>query len=143
MAQQVHHGHLTLASRFDEVASVRDRVTEAAQAHGFDESQIFGIKLALEEALTNAIKHGNAFDPDKSVTLDYQVDDEKLELTICDQGPGFEPDAVPDPTLDANLDQPCGRGVLLIQSYMTEIRYNKDGTCVTLVKRRDCDLPQT
>jgi len=143
VAQQVHHGHLTLASRFDEVAGVHDRVIHAAQAHGFDESQIFGIKLALEEALTNAIKHGNQFDPEKSVTLTYEVDDERLEMTVCDEGPGFAPDQVPDPTLESNLDRPCGRGVLLMQCYMTEIRYNDTGTCVTMVKRRDCHLPQT
>jgi serine/threonine-protein kinase RsbW len=142
VAQQVHTGRLKLASRFEEVARAHDAIITAAEEHGYDQSQVFGIKLALEEALTNAIKHGNAFDESKFVHVEYEVDSERLKVTVCDEGPGFHPETVPDPTLDENLNRPCGRGVMLMQCYMTDVSFNEAGTCVTMVKRRDCRLPQ-
>jgi serine/threonine-protein kinase RsbW len=133
---------MVVPSRFGEIAAVQDAVLTAAQAHGYDDAQLFAIKLSLEEALTNAIKHGNQLDPDKQVTIEFQVSPEQVAITVCDEGGGFTPDAVPDPTLDENLEKPCGRGVMLIRAYMTEATYNDSGNCLTMIKRRSCPLPR-
>lgn len=133
----------TIASRFAEVPPVQQAIVDAAADHGFDETQVFAIKLALEEALTNAIKHGNCLDPDKRVTVDYRVNDREVRIEVCDEGCGFVPDAVPDPTIDANLEKPSGRGVMLIRAYMSEVHFNSAGNCITMIKRRDCPLPAT
>ncbi|PQO25311.1 ATP-binding protein [Blastopirellula marina] len=96
----------------------------------------FGIHLAAEEAIVNAIKHGNKQDPNKSVEVDMRVGKERVLIHITDEGPGFKPADVPDPTLDENLDVPSGRGVMLIKAYMTEVSYNEKGNSVKMVKNR-------
>lgn len=96
----------------------------------------FGVHLAAEEALVNAIKHGNKQDPTKSVHVDMRVSKQQVLIHITDEGPGFNPEAVPDPTLDENLDVPSGRGVMLIRAYMTEVEYNEQGNSVRMVKTR-------
>lgn len=95
---------------------------------------LFGIHLAAEEALVNAIKHGNKEDPNKWVHVDIRVGKEKVLIQITDEGPGFNPDDVPDPTLDENLDIPSGRGVMLIKAYMTDVSYNEQGNSVYMEK---------
>ena len=109
---------------------------------GYSKEAIFAIQLALDEAVTNAIRHGNKLDESKSVSVHYTIGDRDTTITICDQGEGFDPKELPDPTLDENLTCPSGRGVMLMQAYMTSVSYNDKGNCLTLVKRKNCALPQ-
>ncbi len=96
----------------------------------------FGIHLAAEEAMVNAIKHGNKQDPNKSVHVDMRVGKQRVFIRITDEGPGFDPEDVPDPTLDENLEIPSGRGVMLIKAYMTDVQYNEQGNSVCMEKTR-------
>lgn len=132
---------MVIPSRLTELPTVQRRVIEAAKAHGFAREPLFAIRLALEEALSNAIRHGNQDNPNLKVTIDCTVDDQKATIEICDQGSGFSPDQLPDPTARENLTEPHGRGVMLIQAYMTEVHFNKAGNCLTLIKHRDCRKP--
>lgn len=136
MGERVAENRMVLASRFDEVRRVESEVLDAAESSGFDAASCFAIKLSLEEALANAIKHGNGEDPDKQVTVEYRVTPEAVRLTVCDEGGGFHPHAVPDPRLDENLEKPNGRGIMLMRCYMNEVSFNEAGNCVTMVKRR-------
>ncbi|MGD8450767.1 MAG: ATP-binding protein [Phycisphaerae bacterium] len=108
---------------------------------GYDEDTIFGIKLALEEALTNAVKHGNCNDGRKHITIRYSIDPQRAVVAIRDEGSGFCPDLVPDPTAEENLERPNGRGIMLMQSYMTKVRFNKAGNEVWLLKERTGAAP--
>ena len=81
----------------------------------FSEKVIYGIRLAVEEALVNAIKHGNQMDRKKAVRIRYTINPQHFLIEIEDQGPGFRPDEVPDPTSPENLERPCGRGLLLMR----------------------------
>ncbi|MGH7171747.1 MAG: ATP-binding protein, partial [Gemmataceae bacterium] len=90
---------------------------------------------ALEEALVNAIKHGHKFDPSKEVQLRYYLTAECLLAEIEDQGCGFKPEDVPNPFAPENLERPSGRGLLLMQNYMTWVRYNDAGNCVTMCRQ--------
>ena len=103
---------------------------------GYDEDHLFAVRLALEEALVNAMKHGNAFEPDRSVHLWYRASPERIEIRVADEGVGFNPGTVPDPTADENLERPCGRGIMLMRCYMDEVTFSPEGNQVSMVKRR-------
>lgn len=113
-----------------------ERILHEVQRCGYDPDTVFAIKLAFEEAITNAVKHGNKNDKSKTITIKYFVDRNRVILAIRDQGQGFVPETVPDPTLAENLERPCGRGLMLIRSYMTEVRYDQNGTEVWMMKER-------
>ena len=116
---------------------VQHRLVEELARHRFSEKVIFGIKLAIEEALVNAIKHGNQLDPDKQVRFAYSVDDQRLTIEIEDQGPGFTPEDVPDPTAPENLERPCGRGLLLMRAYMTDCQFLPPGNVCRMTRVRE------
>jgi serine/threonine-protein kinase RsbW len=105
-------------------------------AKGFGDGDLFAVRLALEEALINAIKHGNGSDPDKFVTVATDVDGEAVVITVTDEGGGFDPDHLPDPTADENLEKPSGRGIMLMRVYMDEVSFNDQGNQVRMVKHR-------
>ncbi|MFN7946218.1 MAG: ATP-binding protein [Blastocatellia bacterium] len=91
--------------------------------------------VALDEALSNAIKHGNQNDPAKKVHIRVELSADEARFTIRDEGQGFNPLAIPDPLDPANLFKNSGRGVLLIQHIMDEVKYNERGNEVTMIKR--------
>jgi serine/threonine-protein kinase RsbW len=94
------------------------------------------MRLALEEALVNAVKHGNKGDATKRVRVRYQVTAAGVLVEVEDDGTGFDPLKVPDPCAPENLERLSGRGLLLMRSYMTWVRFNPCGNCVTLYERR-------
>lgn len=94
-------------------------------------------RVGLTEALSNAMLYGNGRDPSKSVVVEVIVRAGMLEATIRDQGRGFDPSTVPDPTLPENLTRSCGRGLFLMRELLDEVRYNERGNEVTLVLRLD------
>ncbi|MFG0331682.1 MAG: ATP-binding protein [Phycisphaerales bacterium] len=116
---------------------LRDEITARCLEEGFDQAATFAIRLAFEEAVSNAFRHGAGDDPDAIVRITWEVSDGRVFLRVDDQGPGFDPDAVPDPTLDENLERLSGRGLLLMRAYMTEVSFNDTGNAITLVRRRD------
>lgn len=128
---------LTIPSDLGEARVLQTRIEEALVAISYTEHEIFAIKLAVEEALVNAIKHGNQLDPDKNVLVSYQVTCERFDIRIVDEGPGFNPEEVPDPTDPANIERPCGRGLLLIRGFMTDVQYHGRGNVVTMSKLRN------
>jgi serine/threonine-protein kinase RsbW len=127
---------LHVASDLAEVRRVQDLVEAALQANRFGESDQFAVKLAVEEALVNAIKHGNQLDPGKRVRVQYSVDDDLFRIHITDEGAGFNPEDLPDPTADDFLERPCGRGVLLIRSFMTSVDFLGRGNEVVMSKAK-------
>ena len=104
---------------------------------GYDEDHLFAVRLALEEALVNAMKHGNGFDPERSVFVWYRASPERVEIRVADEGGGFDPDTVPDPTADENLERPCGRGIMLMRCYMDRVAFSPEGNEVSMVKHRE------
>jgi len=119
-----------------ELGTVLDAVTAAMAAEGYPENDVFGMRLALEEAIVNAIKHGHRDDPSLRVRVSHRVNFRRAVVQIEDQGPGFDPHQVADPCAPENLDRPRGRGLLLMRHYATWLRYNERGNCVALCKYR-------
>jgi len=101
---------------------------------GWEEHDVFGIHLAVEEALVNAIKHGNQDNPEKFVDVILLLSTEKFYIKVTDQGAGFNPMEVPDPTDDDNIDLPSGRGLMLMRSFMSLVEYNDKGNSVQMGK---------
>jgi serine/threonine-protein kinase RsbW len=132
MAQDVLQ--YVLPSDFAKMREAQSQILAAVAKHHFDDESVHAIRLALEEGLINAIKHGNKLDPKKTVDVDCKVDDKKFWIRIHDQGAGFKRKDVPDPTLEENLEKPSGRGLLLMEAYMTSVKYTDGGRCLTMSK---------
>lgn len=130
---------VTIPSDTAKGREVQEQIVGSIEQRGYAPRDVFGVRLALEEALVNAIKHGNRMDPDKVVRIRWEVDEAHIKVVIEDQGEGFDVSDVPDPTDDENLDKPGGRGIMLMRSFMSEVSYNDSGNRLTLVKRRDDD----
>lgn len=124
--------HFTIPSDYAAMREVQDAILGRVEAAGFDDESTFAIRLSLEEALINAIKHGNKLDPKKRVHVDAKVEGECCWVTIRDEGPGFTRKEIPDPTLEENLCKCSGRGLLLIEAYMHEIAYADGGRQLTM-----------
>lgn len=116
---------------------VQERIIKILEDLSYPPRDVFGVRLAIEEALVNAIKHGNGMDPEKKVRIACRINHESARIEIEDEGDGFEPDSVPDPTDPDNLEKPCGRGLMLMRSFMSRIEFNEVGNRVTLEKLRD------
>jgi len=125
---------VTIPSDHAEARRVQEDIEQQLLAHPVSEQEIFGLRLALEEALVNAIKHGNQMDRTKQVQIAYRFTADRFEIRITDEGVGFDPSDVPDPTAVENLERPCGRGLMLMRHYMTEVAYNQSGNCVAMSK---------
>jgi serine/threonine-protein kinase RsbW len=123
---------LVIASDPAEARAVHEQVEKLLQSRKVPDRDVFCIKLALEEALVNAIKHGNQFDRSKKVRVSYRLHPDRFEVTVSDDGPGFDPADIPDPTAPENLERPCGRGLMLMRHYMTDVAYNERGNGVIM-----------
>jgi len=103
---------------------------------GFDEDTRYWIWLATQEALNNAIKHGNKMDETKMVDFGISVENDEFRIIIKDEGEGFDINSVPDPTKPENLLKTSGRGIFYMRSFMDHVEYKaKKGTQVTMIKR--------
>lgn len=130
----------TLARRFPSDAAPGHEVIAALLAElelaSWPTKDVYGIHLALEEALVNAIRHGNRSDPEKAVEIRCYLGDDQVRIEIEDEGPGFDPAKLPDPTSEEYLDRPNGRGVLLIRTFMSRVEYRGRGNVVVMEKER-------
>jgi serine/threonine-protein kinase RsbW len=129
----------TIASDLNQGHQVLDELLARFGGEGWNSRDIFGIRLALEEAVVNAIKHGNCLDCKKQVQVECRSTPDKIWIKVSDQGPGFDPAAVPDCTDDEHIDSPNGRGIMLMRNFMTRVEYNQKGNVVEMEKLRDCN----
>ncbi|MFP4052611.1 MAG: ATP-binding protein [Phycisphaerae bacterium] len=128
---------MVISSDLYEARQVEQRILEDIERLGYSEADVFAIKLALEEALNNAVRHGNRLDATKTVEVRFDADEAEARICIRDEGPGFRPADVPDPTADENLEKPSGRGIMLMRAYMDVVEFNESGNEVRMVKRKE------
>ncbi len=118
----------------DPLQALSERIFAMA---GFDDEQAYWPVLAVREAVMNAVLHGNKERPDTSVSVDYRLGEGRVEISVCDQGEGFDPGTLGDPLSAENLLSEGGRGVYLMRQFMDEVRFSfpdGGGTCISLVK---------
>ncbi len=126
-----------ITSDLSEGHKVQKQIIAGIKKMGFDKESTFAIKLALEEALVNAIRHGNKRDPKKKIHIEARVTPKRAEIIIEDEGPGFRRTDVPDPTAAENLCKCSGRGILLMENFMDEVRWSRGGRRVKMVKKNE------
>ena len=125
----------TLPSSLDSYHAFLQSLLDELTALGWPADVLLGVHLALEESISNAIRHGNKEDPAKQVEVECRLSRDRFWAKICDEGPGFEPAGVPDCCAPDRLDLPGGRGLALIRAYMTTVEFNDRGNCLTFEKR--------
>ena len=132
---------LTIPSKLEELEAVQNLIGEATVAFELSEDIAYWMELTISESMINAIRHGNQSDPTKDAYLSISFDGEHVEIIVEDEGEGFELDELADPTQAENLLKPCGRGILIIRSFMDEVKLTAregGGTRLRMLKK----LPQ-
>lgn len=128
---------ITISSKIESIDEAVTRAVTYAKGLGFSEDAIFGIDMAVREAVANAVKHGNGLDESKSVDVTLSDTPEGLEITVRDYGEGFKVEEVPDPTNPENLLKENGRGILFMQNFVTTVEWHNHpdgGMLVRMVK---------
>ncbi|GAB4298941.1 MAG: anti-sigma F factor [Ignavibacteriaceae bacterium] len=115
--------HLEIRSDPNNLIIVEEFVHYFGKELGLDDEQLSGLLLAVTEATTNAIIHGNKKDPAKKVEIDAELINKQLIVRIKDEGKGFDPAKIPDPTEPENILKDSGRGLYLIRVYMDDLSY--------------------
>ncbi len=110
-------------------------ILERVRRYGYSEDAVFALRLGMEEAMTNAIKHGNKCDPARKVRVHFDITPQRAIVVVADEGPGFCPADVPDCTAETRISRPDGRGIMLMNAYLDEVAYSKSGNAVRMVKR--------
>jgi serine/threonine-protein kinase RsbW len=130
---------LSLPSRIETVAAAAAAVAEFVSRARISEDAAFGIDMAVREAVTNAVLHGNRQDVSKFVDITLKSLPDAIEISVHDQGAGFNPNEVPDPTAEENILKTSGRGIFFMRSFMDEVDWlirPEGGTTVRMLKRR-------
>lgn len=119
------------AMSFPSVSGAGDAFVDAVllelERRAWSSKDLFAVQLALEEAIANAVEHGNRRDASKKVDVFAEISFERVLLSVRDEGEGFDESATPNPTLEENLEIPTGRGLLLIRSFMTNVWLGSGG----------------
>ena len=113
-----------------------DELLHQLEASHWTRRDIFGVHLAVDEALVNAILHGNAMDEASTSTFAVGFRRKRFAWRSPTKGPGFDPDSLPNPTDPPHLDRPRGRGVMLMRAFMSRVEFHEPGNHVVLEKER-------
>jgi len=116
---------------------IMDEILDQLRQGQWEDRELFGVHLALEEAVVNAIKHGNQHSLEKYIHVHCKIACDRVWIQVTDEGEGFELYEVPDPTADENVDRPSGRGIMLMRNFMCRVSYNEKGNRVVMEKARN------
>lgn len=126
--------HLTRIHYYEEMDRAAAGVLRSMDRQGFRDTAIRKMKIALAELLVNALEHGNRKDPTKRVIIGYTADAYRVKVSVMDEGDGFKPSSIPDPTLEGNVIKDRGRGLFLARHFVDKIQFNAKANRVTAVK---------
>ena len=129
---------IKLPSRIESVEQAAAKAAGFASERGYTDEFVFAVDLAVRESVINAVKHGNKFDESKEVEITLEDTEDGFEITVRDHGEGFTIDEIPDPTNAENLLKACGRGILLIRSFMDKVEWSNalDGGVIVKMLRK-------
>ena len=136
------HAHLILASRFENIEVAERTLLDLCTQAGCGGDDEYWLVTALREALANAIRHGNRENPARKVRVEFGIEEENITIRVEDEGEGFDPSEIPDPTNPENLLRPCGRGIFYMRQFMNRVEFGRapaGGTAVTMVRRLKSD----
>ena len=125
---------IIIKSKMENIKKLSSKVLRNLHGFKFSKTILFYIRLAVEEALVNAIRHGNKSNPKLKVKFSYCINSEKISITVKDQGKGFNYHNIPRTIKDKDILKTSGRGIFLIRTIMDEVRFNSCGNEITMVK---------
>lgn len=129
---------LVLPSHIEAVAEAAAAAADFVRRCGVGDDAAFGVDMAIREAVTNAVVHGNKQDESKEVEVTFSSSPQSLEIEVRDHGNGFDPKSVPDPTDPENIMKTSGRGIFLIHNFMDEVQWSSrpdGGTTLRMIKK--------
>ena len=126
--------YLQYISYFEEMDKAAASILSSMDSLGYPDESIRKMKIILTELFANAIYHGNKGDHSKKVTIGHIINKKKILVSIMDEGDGFDPAGIPDPTLPENLVKDCGRGLYIVHTYVDKVEFNAKGNRVTVIK---------
>lgn len=129
---------ISISSKIESIDEAVVKAVDFAKDAGFGEDSIFGIDMAVREAVANAVKHGNKLDETKQVEITLSNDEEELQIVVRDYGSGFKVEEVPDPTNPENLLKEDGRGILFMQNFIDTVEFHnhpEGGMLVKMLKK--------
>jgi serine/threonine-protein kinase RsbW len=127
---------MKVAGRLDAISPAVEQVMAEVRILECSKGKEFEIETSLREALANAVRHGCRNDATKSVEVCVACDESKgMLIVVRDPGPGFDPAAIPSPTLGQNIYRHHGRGIYLINQLMDEVSFDRGGTEIRMRKR--------
>ena len=124
--------NITLSSKNESISHIEGYVSDFCSDLEISEDYYGNILVAVTEAVTNAIQHGNRYDSNKNVTLNFSSKENKVTISVTDEGKGFDYNNIPDPTSPENIEKPNGRGVFLMKSLSDEVAFEDKGRKVIL-----------
>ncbi len=120
-----------------------EHLLDRCRAAGFDETRLrLNLRVGVAEALANAMLYGNSRDPRKRVVLECWCNEREVRVRVTDEGTGFDPETLPDPTLPHNRMRARGRGVYLIRQLMDRVEFNDQGNSIEMVLKAESDTPR-
>jgi serine/threonine-protein kinase RsbW len=139
-ADKTLRANLALASRFENIEVAERALLDLCRRAGWPTEEDYWLITALREAVANAVRHGNRQDPKRLVRLEYIVHDSTVTISVEDEGEGFDPAEIPDPTDPENLLRPSGRGVFYMRQFMNRVEFSttpNGGTAVLMERKLD------
>jgi serine/threonine-protein kinase RsbW len=124
---------IRIESKLTNLRIIENTVDEITNDLGISYNNYGKILVSMLEAVNNAIIHGNKSSPDKFVEISISYKGGKLKIKVKDQGLGFSPEEIPDPTIPENIEEVNGRGVFIMSKLADEIKYSRKGNCVTMI----------
>lgn len=124
---------ITIPSKLEQISLIEKTIDEITEKLTLTPDVYGKILIAAIEGVNNAIVHGNKLDEAKVVIVNINIHNTKVCISISDQGKGFDPNSIPDPTIPENLENISGRGVFLMKKLSDEIEFVNNGTTVKMV----------
>lgn len=125
--------NLDLDSEMESVGKVEKMIDSQSQMLNIDDEVYGKYMLSVVECVNNAIVHGNKLDKNKKVHIYYHINNQRIEVTVADEGDGFDPDSLPDPTAEENIEKECGRGIFLMRNLSDQLSFDDKGRRVTMI----------
>jgi len=123
---------MELSSQPESLTAIERMIDDVRTKYNVSEDVFGNMLVAITEAVTNAIYHGNKADPKKKIKVSYMLSDHNLSFTIADEGPGFDYYNLTDPTSHENLEKECGRGIFLMKHLTDQLIFSENGRVVEL-----------
>ena len=115
---------------------VQHAILGTMESFEYVEEDLFAVRIAIEEAIANAVLHGHQGDQDRLIDIEWTITEKEVSMVVCDSGRGYDESSVPDPTADENLTLPSGRGLAMINAFMSDVSISDGGRRIEMARKR-------